>query len=155
VAHHAERHPAHEVDVDALMGGADEAARALAFLGAHRSGVPLVYSSADPAAVRDVQARHGTERTAGAVETLFGEIAACAAEGGFRRIVACGGETSGAVVTALRVSSLAVGPEIDPGVPALSTTLADGSPVAVALKSGNFGGTDFIERAARALGHGA
>jgi hypothetical protein len=41
------------------------------------------------------------------------------------------------VVTALNLDAVAIGPEIDPGVPALATT--DGPPLALALKSGNFG----------------
>ena len=42
-----------------------------------------------------------------------------------------------------------IGPEIDPGVPALATA---GEPrLALALKSGNFGGDDFLARALRVL----
>lgn len=46
---------------------------------------------------------------------------------------------------ALGLDALAIGPEIDPGVPALST-LAE-PPLALALKSGNFGAPDFFEKA--------
>ena len=55
-----------------------------------------------------------------------------------------GGETSGAVVTALGLDALAIGPEIDPGVPVL--TNREGT-LALALKSGNFGSPDFFEKA--------
>jgi uncharacterized protein YgbK (DUF1537 family) len=62
-----------------------------------------------------------------------------------RRLVVAGGETSGAVVQALGVDALAIGPEIDPGVP---WTAATGDvPLALALKSGNFGGVDFFGKA--------
>ena len=61
-----------------------------------------------------------------------------------------GGETSGAVVEALGVKSMRIGPEIDPGVPAL---VADrNGPLGLALKSGNFGAADFFEKALRQVG---
>ena len=59
-----------------------------------------------------------------------------------------GGETSGAVISALNLTAFNIGPEIDPGVPALSTT--DGT-LAVALKSGNFGGETFFRKALAVL----
>jgi 3-dehydrotetronate 4-kinase len=43
---------------------------------------------------------------------------------------------------------MTVGPEIDPGVPALAV---DRPAIGVALKSGNFGAADFYEKAARVL----
>jgi len=48
-------------------------------------------------------------------------------------------------VTALGVSMLEIGPEIDPGVP--WTLAADGKSIALALKSGNFGTVDFFTKA--------
>jgi 3-dehydrotetronate 4-kinase len=59
--------------------------------------------------------------------------------------VVAGGETSGAVVEALGVRALAIGPEIAPGVP--WTAAVGGAPLRLALKSGNFGGPDFFIRA--------
>jgi len=59
--------------------------------------------------------------------------------------VVAGGETSGAVVKALGVSGLRIGPQIDPGVPWTQTV---GEPrLALALKSGNFGAVDFFTKA--------
>jgi uncharacterized protein YgbK (DUF1537 family) len=43
------------------------------------------------------------------------------------------------------VRSLRIGPQIDPGVP--WTESLDGEPIALALKSGNFGSADFFEKA--------
>ncbi len=69
---------------------------------------------------------------------------------GVKRLVVAGGETSGAVVSALGIRAFEVGPEIDPGVPALRT---DSTPsLGLALKSGNFGAPDFFDKALRALG---
>ena len=62
-----------------------------------------------------------------------------------RRLVVAGGETSGAVVKALGIKGLRIGAQIDPGVPC-TVTLSD-PPLALALKSGNFGGPDFFGHA--------
>jgi uncharacterized protein YgbK (DUF1537 family) len=62
-----------------------------------------------------------------------------------RAFVVAGGETSGAVVDALGVKALAIGPEIDPGVP--WTLAVGGEPYRLALKSGNFGARDFFAKA--------
>ena len=65
-------------------------------------------------------------------------------ERGVRRLVVAGGETAGAVVQALQVRRLRVGAPIDPGVP---WTQAEGRPLLLALKSGNFGSVDFFTKA--------
>jgi 3-dehydrotetronate 4-kinase len=119
------------------------------FVEKHRDAVPLVYSSADPATVKAAQSRYGTEPLAHAIETLFSDLAGALAARGFTRIVSAGGETSGAVVRGLDIEALQIGPEIDPGVPAMRVT---GKPLAVALKSGNFGAEDFFDKAVMALG---
>jgi uncharacterized protein YgbK (DUF1537 family) len=60
-----------------------------------------------------------------------------------------GGETAGAVVNVLDVCALAIGPQIDPGVPWTVTVPGGGSTapsIALALKSGNFGAEDFFAK---------
>ncbi|HET8527635.1 MAG TPA: four-carbon acid sugar kinase family protein [Gaiellaceae bacterium] len=79
------------------------------------------------------------------VEQRLAQIAKDAVERGARRVVVAGGETSGAVVRALGISTLAVGDEIAPGVPWM-TTLEEPR-LSLALKSGNFGGPDFFREA--------
>ena len=55
----------------------------------------------------------------------------------------------GAVATALGIKALRIGTQIDPGVPG---TVTIGAPaLALALKSGNFGGPDFFEKALSAM----
>ena len=79
------------------------------------------------------------------VEQTLGRIAQALVAAGVRRLIVAGGETSGAVVSALAVEGLRIGPEIDPGVP---WTFSLGEPtLALALKSGNFGAPDFFEKA--------
>jgi len=66
---------------------------------------------------------------------------------GVTRLISAGGETSGAVVGGLALSQLEIGPEIAPGVPMMRA----GDALVVALKSGNFGGPEFFETAARMM----
>jgi 3-dehydrotetronate 4-kinase len=84
-----------------------------------------------------------------ALEHLFADLAAAAVDAGIRRLVVAGGETSGAVVNALNLDRLEIGPEIDPGVPLLYRI--DDMPLALALKSGNFGTPDFFSKALAAM----
>jgi uncharacterized protein YgbK (DUF1537 family) len=83
------------------------------------------------------------------VEACLARVARGLVDGGVRRLVVAGGETSGAVVQALGVTQLRIGAAICPGVP---WTQADGtqSPLHLALKSGNFGGPEFFDEALRA-----
>jgi len=110
---------------------------------------PLVATSATPDEVAAATATFGAP-VAGAIEHFFGRLAAALFARGVRRFVVAGGETSGAVVEALGVQQFAVGAEIDPGVPVLTTETP--RPMALALKSGNFGANDFFERALVATG---
>ena len=68
---------------------------------------------------------------------------------GVGQLIVAGGETSGAVVKALGISGLRIGPEIDPGVPwTVGIGKQSGArPLALALKSGNFGSADFFLKA--------
>ena len=91
----------------------------------------------------------GAVRAGKLVEKALGEIAQALRQGGVRRFVVAGGETSGAVVTALGVHLLQIGAQIDPGVPATLSNTAE--PLALALKSGNFGGRDFFDKALKQL----
>lgn len=112
-------------------------------------GPVLIYSTAAPDAVAAAQAKLGRDRAGALVEDAIAQIAKALVAAGVRRLVVAGGETSGAVVSALGVTALEIGPQIAPGVPA---TLSYGEPrLALALKSGNFGGPDFFARAMEAL----
>jgi len=111
----------------------------------------LIYSTAAPKQIEEVQAVLGRERAGAMVEQALGEIAKDLVARGARRLVVAGGETSGAVVTALGITGLRVGAEIDPGVP--WTASLDEKPIALALKSGNFGGDDFFLKAFKTLSH--
>jgi len=108
-------------------------------------GPVLVYSTADPEAVQEAQSRLGSATAAALIESAMGRLARELVKAGVDQLVVAGGETSGAVVQALDIKALRIGPEIDPGVPWCETL---GSPdLALALKSGNFGGVDFFLKA--------
>lgn len=115
-------------------------------------GPVLVYSTAAPDEVRAAQDAVGKARAATLVEDALAAIAKALVARGVRRLVVAGGETSGAVVSALGVKALAIGPQIDPGVP--WTFTVPGEPVALALKSGNFGAEDFFLKALGMLEQG-
>jgi len=108
----------------------------------------LIYASAPPEEVAQTQATLGTANAATAIEQAFCNIALALADDGFERLIVAGGETSGAVVAALGVETLAIGVEITPGVPWTLATSASGKrSLRLALKSGNFGGPDFFTQA--------
>ena len=109
----------------------------------------LISATAAPEKVAQAQSRLGRERAGAIVEETLAAIACGLAAAGVRRLVIAGGETAGAVVQALGVTGLRIGRQIDPGVPwTVSLPGSLGQPsLALALKSGNFGASDFFLRA--------
>jgi uncharacterized protein YgbK (DUF1537 family) len=138
--------PALRLNALDLASGAMTAQAALDWLKSQPSqGPALIYSTATPEEVQAVQSRLGRMHAGEIVENTLAEIAKALPALGFTRLIVAGGETSGAVVNALDVDALAIGPEIDPGVP-WTRSLA-GTDLALALKSGNFGTPDFFLKA--------
>ena len=64
-----------------------------------------------------LQQKYGVEKSSHAIEKTMATLAKGLVAAGVGRLVVAGGETSGAVVGALDVTALRIGPEIDPGVP--------------------------------------
>jgi uncharacterized protein YgbK (DUF1537 family) len=144
--HRGAGRPTFVLDPVGLLDGGDDVERALAFAEKHLAGGPvLIASSAPPEEVARVQERLGRERAGAAIEAAMAAIAQGLVARGVRRLVVAGGETAGAVVAALGVTGLRIGPPIDPGVP-WTTSLSE-PPLALALKSGNFGAPDFFIKA--------
>ncbi|HRK17516.1 MAG TPA: four-carbon acid sugar kinase family protein [Hyphomicrobiaceae bacterium] len=137
--------PAFKVDPAGIVAGRFTADGIVNWATQHGADGPvLVYSSADPMDVRAAQASLGREKAGHVVEQLLAEVARRLVAGGVTRLLVAGGETSGAVVQGLGVTTLEIGPEIDPGVP---WTRAVGRDLVLALKSGNFGTPDFFIKA--------
>jgi 3-dehydrotetronate 4-kinase len=150
VAYMRERAPTFTIDPIAADEGHNIAAEALAWATPLLGDKPvLISATAPPEEVAAIQDVLGRERAGALVEGLLAEIARGLVARGVRRLVVAGGETAGAVVQALGVSGLRIGPQIDPGVP---WTASLGEPsLALALKSGNFGAPDFFLRAFEVL----
>ena len=109
----------------------------------------LIAASAPPDRVKEAQARLGRVEAGELIERTLANIVGKLADQGLRRLVVAGGETSGAVVQALGVKGLRIGPEIAPGVPC--TVTLDDDPMALTLKSGNFGDEDFFLKALKVM----
>ncbi len=138
--------PAFRIDPIALAAGDAIVDQAMAFAEPHLGKEPvLVYATSSPEEVGAVQKQLGTAASGELVEQALAGIARRMHDAGVRRFVVAGGETSGAVVNALGVQALRIGAQIDPGVPC--TVSLGATPLALALKSGNFGTVDFFSKA--------
>ncbi len=156
VADFLAKHPGGGFALDplALAEGDQQQQQALAFARQRLAdNAPvLLYASADPDNVKSAQASLGVERAGHLVEAALSQLAVTLVNEGVGRLLVAGGETSGAVVSALGVTTLRIGEQIDPGVPWTQAPLAGReAPLSLALKSGNFGGVDFFTRAFEVL----
>ena len=141
--------PAMAIDPASLMNGQSDAVvrQVLAWAAPLlKDGPVLVYSTAEPDAVKAVQAQLGVAEAGALVEHALGSVARGLVDLGVQQLVVAGGETSGACVQALGIAQLQIGPQIDPGVPWCHAPSAQGG-VHIALKSGNFGTEDFFSKA--------
>lgn len=146
VARGKARWPSFPIDAIAVAEGRDVAAEAIEFASLNIADGPvLIYASAAADEVGRVQAKLGRERAGALVEEVMARVAGGLVGLGVRKLVVAGGETSGAVVGALDIGALRIGPQIDPGVP-WTASLGD-LKLALALKSGNFGGPEFFHKA--------
>jgi len=135
--------PSKEITPDAILAGRVDTSEIAEWV-MKQDMAPLVYSSAGTADVRAAQDRYGRENLAQAIEAFFADLTNKLARQGLARLVVAGGETSGAVVSGLGTGSFSIGPRLASGVPLLKP---NGHHMAVALKSGNFGGPDFFSQA--------
>jgi uncharacterized protein YgbK (DUF1537 family) len=138
------------IDPLRIAAGEDVVAGALEWSRSRLAIKPvLFYATAQPDAVKAVQGRLGVEHAGSMVEHTLSAIARGLVERGVRQLVVAGGETSGACVQALGVDRMRIGPQIDPGVPwcHANSPLTGSEGLHLALKSGNFGTTDFFTKA--------
>ncbi|HLG47477.1 MAG TPA: 3-oxo-tetronate kinase [Reyranella sp.] len=134
------------LDTDAICRGEPVGGKALAWAKGKLGNGPILISASDkPEAVKALQQKYGVEKSSHAIESTMAQLAKGLVAAGVSRLVVAGGETSGAVVGALDVTALRIGPEIDPGVP--WTASVGSRPLLLALKSGNFGAPDFFTKA--------
>jgi uncharacterized protein YgbK (DUF1537 family) len=138
--------PVFRVDPRRVAAGTDVVGEACEWAsGRLDQGPVLISSTQDAGSVEGVQNELGVGPAGELVESTLASIARRLVDLGVRRLIVAGGETAGAVVGALGIESLRIGPEIDPGVP-WTVSLGE-RPMALALKSGNFGSPDFFLKA--------
>jgi uncharacterized protein YgbK (DUF1537 family) len=141
--------PAWAIDPAGLMNGEIDAVvqQVLAWAAPLlKDGPVLVYSTAEPDAIKQVQAQLGVAQAGAWVEHALAAVARGLVDLGVQQLVVAGGETSGACVQVLGIAQLQIGPQIDPGVPWCHAPSAAGG-LHIALKSGNFGTVDFFTKA--------
>jgi uncharacterized protein YgbK (DUF1537 family) len=131
-------HPCFLVDPVAIAEGQDVVAEALLFARENLPDGPiLIHSSASPQEVSRAQSKLGQARAAEITEDSLSTIAEGLVGLGCRQLIVAGGETSGAVVRKLGITTAHVGKEVSPGVPWLTTGTDPG--LSLLLKSGNLG----------------
>ena len=142
--------PVLRLDVDAACRGEELLPSALRWAAAHGDGGPIaIATSAGPTEVDRLQSTHGARRVADVAESLLSRIGAALVRTlGVRRILVAGGETSGAILRELGVTSLAVGRFEGPG---LSRSVSGDGSLAFVLKSGKLGPKDMFLPALEAL----
>lgn len=143
---HFERsRPVLRLDLGTVGDDSDAADKAIAWAAERIAAGPVaITTAARPDAVAAIQSRFGRRRAARMGEQLLGQIAVGLRKLGVRRFVIAGGETSGAVVEALRIRALAVGPYEAPGQ-SRAVALAEPA-LSFYLKSGKLGPVDMFER---------
>lgn len=133
-----EAYPCFLVDPVAIAEGRDVVAEALMFAKENLPGGPiLIHSSASPEEVLKAQTHLGKDRAAEITEGSLSAIAEGLVGLGCRQLIVAGGETSGAVVRRLGITTARVGKEVTPGVPWLKTETD--TELSILLKSGNLG----------------
>lgn len=149
IAHMKQRYPSLKIDADAVAQNRDVLEHATLWAQDNlASGPALIYSSATPEELQRLRTEYPGQDVAGALEKILGDLANRLVDLGIRRIVVAGGETTGAVLGALGVDSVEVGPELDAGVPWIVSR--SDPKLTILPKSGNFGEADLFVRAVEA-----
>lgn len=150
---HRAGRPAYFLDAASIGDAEVLATNALEwFDGLPRNCSPIIYSSVEPVLLSRIQLQLGVQGSAQILEHATGLIAQGLVARGVKRLIAAGGETCGAVVTALGVTGGLVGNEADRGVPWIH--IHGGQELFLLLKSGNFGDPDLLVRASAPMPEG-
>ena len=130
------------IDSERLIDKSLQAEEVFAFVLAHDN--VLVYTSAAEEMQKRKADTQAFFQASKLMEKLMADLGEMAAEHGFTRIVVAGGETSGAVALRLGYHAYQIGNSIAPGVPILNPL--ERPELRLILKSGNFGGEDFLKK---------
>jgi uncharacterized protein YgbK (DUF1537 family) len=147
ITHFGKSHPVHALDLLAVAGQPDLVDRALDQARRQLAhGSIAVAVSAGPDVVAAAQKRFGRRGAARRAEAILGKVAVDLHRHGVRRFVIAGGETSGAVLEALKVRAMDISPYRGPGTARAVTCGAD--PMSFHLKPGKLGSIDMLDQAA-------
>ncbi|MGB1321365.1 MAG: 3-oxo-tetronate kinase [Vibrio gallaecicus] len=138
--------PHFAIDVKACLTNAQYTNEVFDWVMTHSQSefAPLVYATADAAALKTIQEEYGAQASSHAVEQFFSQLAIKLQKNGVKNFIVAGGETSGVVTQSLAVKGFHIGPQIAPGVPWVKSVEGD---LSLALKSGNFGDENFFAKA--------
>lgn len=142
---YAERHKAMAVYPSKLLDGSQTVEELWKFVSESEEET-LIYSAGatDPLS-RNYPDGKTAAKASAVLENTMAALSRRAFDAGYTRIIVAGGETSGAVALALGFDAFVIGESIAPGVPIMIPLHHQN--IRIALKSGNFGQTDFFERA--------
>jgi 3-dehydrotetronate 4-kinase len=143
IDHAKKSYPAFSVEPNKLQSDFETTFQSVLRWAREKSSPILVYTSATPTELAATQQQIGVEQAGILCEKLLASLAAALVCESYSQFIVAGGETSGAVVKALKIDYLQIGPEIAPGVPWTLAFRAEGK-IALALKSGNFGSERFF-----------
>ena len=108
----------------------------------------LIYSTAQPAAVKAAHEQLGVGHSGELIERAMAAVARALVECGAGQLIVAGGETAGVCIRALGIGQMQIGPQIDPGVPwCFARSALAPAGLHLALKSGNFGAGNFFTKA--------
>ncbi len=147
IAHFSQSHPVQRLDLLELAASPQLLDQAIAQAQRDVAGGSIgIAVSASPAAVEAAQKKFGRRNAAKRAEEALSQIAIALHAQGVRRFVIAGGETSGAILEALKVRSMDISPYRGPGTARAVSTGAD--PMSFHLKPGKLGSIDMLDQAA-------
>ena len=147
IAHFGKSHPVHALDLLAVAAQPELVDRALDQARRELAQGSIAFAvSSGPDAVAAAQKRFGRRGAARRAEEVLGKVAVALHRHGVRRFVIAGGETSGAILEALKVRAMDISPYRGPGTARAVTTGPD--PISFHLKPGKLGSIDMLDRAA-------
>lgn len=151
VAAFARDWPVYRLSTDQVRASPEDISAIMAWAAPRlQKGPILITADTSSGGVTGTTDRYGRENAAGFIESTMGRLAICLSEVNVGSLIVAGGETSGAVAEALKLATVEVGVEICPGVP---WTYSREHRMAIAFKSGNFGGDSFFTSAFDVLHH--
>jgi uncharacterized protein YgbK (DUF1537 family) len=147
ITHFGRSHPVHAFDLlevaakpELVDHALDQARHELA-----RGSIAFAVA-ANPEAVAGAQKHFGRHGAARRAEEILGKVAVALHQHGVRRFVIAGGETSGAVLQALKIRAMDISPYRGPGTARAVTCGPD--PISFHLKPGKLGSIEMLDQAA-------